>query len=487
MRRADLTLAGFSLLFAACMVWARYLPLVDLPQHASQIATWLRLDDPRFPDAQLYDLNWGTPYLVAYGIARLTAPLLGVVGALKLVVTLGVLGTAWAVRELARATGHSPWFGLLSLPTAVGYSYYFGFVSFTLATPLALGCWRLALLHAERRSWRSGLALASVLLGTFGCHALGFALAVAGSAPLLVERGNLRARALALAPLLPGGLVAASWLPGLVRIGEQGGEFWGLGAQRLAHVPALLVGMSTTDIPALLTGLLVLVCCTLLVGKPRGLLATVPLLVVVLGYLVLPMQLRSIGFVYPRLVVFVVPALLLACRPRRSVRLQARVAPLVLAVVGVWGAVFALRLRAFQVECADFDGVLRDMPAGLAVRPIVFERESAAFPGVSAFLHFSAYYQVEKGGTQAYSFARNATSVVRERPPGSPAMQNGAEWQPLTFDASRELPLFDVFMVRSEHDRARDLFAGADETVRLVSRHGHWWAYEKRERAVAAR
>ncbi len=487
MRRADLTLAGFSLLFAACMVWARYLPLVDLPQHASQIATWLRLDDPRLPDAQLYDVNFDTPYLVAYGLARITAPLLGVVGALKLVVTLGVLGTAWAIRELARATGHSPWFGLLALPTAVGYSYYFGFVSFTLATPLALGCWRLALLHAERRSWRSGAGLAALLLITFGCHALGFALALAGSAPLLIERGSLRARGLALVPLLPAVLLAASWLPGLMRDAGQGGEVWGLGTERLGYVPALLVGMSSADIPAAITGMLVLGSCALLVGTPRSLFALVPLLAVALGYLLLPLQLRSIGFVYPRLVVFLVPALLLAFRPRAAVRRPRLVAPLAIGVASIWCAVFVPRLRAFQLECADFDGVLRDMRAGLAVRPIVFERESAAFPGVSAFLHFSAYYQVEKGGTQAYSFARNATSVVRERPPGTPAMNNGDEWQPLSFDARRELPLFDVFLVRSEHDRAPELFAGADAAVRLVSRHGHWWAYEKRERAVAAR
>ncbi|HEY6078422.1 MAG TPA: hypothetical protein VIW29_06445 [Polyangiaceae bacterium] len=488
MRRADLTLAGFSLLFASSMLLAPYLPLVDLPQHASQIATWLRLSDPRLPDAALYDLNFGTPYLVAYGIARLAAPLLGVIGALKLVVTLGVLGTAWAIRELARATGHSPWLGLLALPTAVGYSYYFGFVSFTLATPLALACWRLALLHSEHRSWRSGLALGLLLLVTFACHALGFALALAGCAPLLVERGSWRARALALVPLGPGLALAASWLPGLVRLGAGGGgELWRLGFERFRYVPGLLAGMSAADMPAVLTGTLVLGSCALVLGKPRGLLASVPLLAVVLGYLLLPLQLRSIGFVYPRLVVFLVPALLVAFRPRSSARVRALVAPLALGAAGLWGAVFGARLYDFQRECADFDAVLRDMPEGLAVRPIVFERESRAFPGVSAFLHFSAYYQVLKGGTQGYSFARNVTSVVRERPPGSPAMQNGAEWLPSTFDARRELPLFDCFLVRSASDRAPQLFAGADGAVQLVSRHGQWWAYAKRGPALAAR
>jgi hypothetical protein len=369
----------------------------------------------------------------------------------------------------------------------VGYSYYFGFVSFTLATPLALASWRLALLHAERRRWQSGLGLALLLLVTFACHALGFALALAGCAPLLIERGTWRQRALALLPVAPSALVAASWLPGLLKLGEHGGESWGLGYARLLYLPGLLLGMSMADAASVALGSLLLVSCGLQLGKPRGALAALPLLAVVLGYSLLPLQLRSIGFVYPRLLVFLVPALLVAFRPRAPGRLRLLGAPLVLAVASLWATVFVARLRAFQNECADFGGVVPDLRAGRAVRPIVFERETRAFPGVAAFLHFSAYYQVEKGGTQAYSFARNATSVVRELPPGSPAMADGAEWNPASFDPNRELPLFDYFLVRSERDRASEIFAGTGAGVRLVSRHGRWWAYEKREPRVAWR
>ena len=53
--------------------------------------------------------------------------------------------------------------------------------------------------------------------------------------------------------------------------------------------------------------------------------------------------------------------------------------------------------------------------------------------------------------------------------------------------ARRELPMFDCFLVRSASNRASQLFAGADEAVQLVSRHGQWWAYAKRGPALAAR
>jgi hypothetical protein len=264
------------------------------------------------------------------------------------------------------------------------------------------------------------------------------------------------------------------WLPTLYRTGGHGGEVWRLGVQRLVAVPASLVGMGPSDLVATLLGAALLLGAGCLLGPPKSLPRMIPLLGVLVGYLILPLQLRSVGFVYPRLVAFLVPAAMLAFRPRQGG------APFFVAaglVPGSWLALFALRLAAFQSESASFRALLDDLAPGRAVRPLIFERESEVFPGVGAYLHYSAYYHVEKGGTQGFAFARYPTSVVRERAPGPRVMADGAEWNPSTFDSAREVPHFDYFMVRSKRDRAFELFARGPD-VRLVSRHGDWWAYE---------
>src|SRR5688500_9770201 len=61
----------------------RYLPMVDLPQHAAQSSAWVHLANPEFAFGDQFELNFKTPYLLAYAIARLLAPLVGVVPALK--------------------------------------------------------------------------------------------------------------------------------------------------------------------------------------------------------------------------------------------------------------------------------------------------------------------------------------------------------------------------------------------------------------------
>lgn len=48
-------------------IWiGRYLPLVDLPQHAAQIAALREIWHGNASLTQLFEINWFTPYLFGY-------------------------------------------------------------------------------------------------------------------------------------------------------------------------------------------------------------------------------------------------------------------------------------------------------------------------------------------------------------------------------------------------------------------------------------
>jgi hypothetical protein len=47
---------GLCALLLAAFVASPYLPMVDFPQHAAQIAVWLRLDDPAFSYSKVFEL-----------------------------------------------------------------------------------------------------------------------------------------------------------------------------------------------------------------------------------------------------------------------------------------------------------------------------------------------------------------------------------------------------------------------------------------------
>jgi hypothetical protein len=480
--KTPLLLTGaLTLVLLIALLVFRDVPMVDLPQHAAQIAAWLHWDDPRYRTHEL-ELNFRTPYLLAYLFARFFASLVGVVFALKLVVAASVALHVASFAHLVRRLDHDPWLALLGVPTALGYAFYFGFVSFLVAVPLVYLAIAEAVPHSQRPTLRSGLVLAGLLSLTLVAHGIAWSLALLVVPPLLLRGGGrFVAR---VAPLAAPVLVAAVWLVPGTSAARIGTTYFALGAERALELPAMLVGIGSADAWASLLGVLLLTGAGCLLGKPtRRWERWVPLVLSLTGYMAFPSLFRGVGPLSPRFTVLLVPSLLLAFEARGSERMARRV-PSARALLGAVATasvfVFVARLPSFNRETGGLHALIERMPPGMNIRPIVFEREGMAFPGVPAHLHLPAYYQVRKGGTQGYSFAMYPISVIRYRPGVEPRMGGGAEWRPEAFDWSREHPSYDYFVVHSTNDRSESLFPEGAEAV-LESRRGNWWLYRRSE------
>jgi hypothetical protein len=470
---------GLCLGLLAAFIGFRDLPMVDLPQHAAQIVTWQRLDAGVADVARRFELNFRTPYLLAYPVARVLAPLFGAVVALKLVVWLAVVLNLVVTELLARRLGHEPWLGLLGLVTAMGLCFYFGFVSFMLAMPLAVGALILALEHASRPRPVSGALLGAGLCLLLTAHGVAFVMGFGVVGLLLLRgQGTLAGRLLPLAA--PVALAASFFAPGPVSV-RVGGDAWDLSPLRLLELPALLVGMTAADHVALLLGLALLVAAVAVLGgrTSKEPLRWAPLALLFAAYCFFPGMFRGIVLLHTRLPCFLLPLACLALEPRTAVseRQQRGGRLAILGVTLVWLAIFCVRLAAFNREAAPFHALAAAMRPGQSLRPLVFERETNSFPGVPAFLHYPAYYYVEKGGSQGYSFAMYPLSVVRYRPDVPLSMQGGAEWRPDWFRKS-EVAQYDYFVVKSSRDLGDELFLGT--SVALEAHAGSWWIYARR-------
>jgi hypothetical protein len=468
---------ALSLLLLLTLLSASDLPLVDLPQHALQLSNWLRLDagDPR-ANAEL-ELNFRTPYLLAYPVLRGLCELTSVLTALKLTFWASLVLQAMTLRRLCVRLGYDAQLGLLAFPLGMGYAFCFGFVAFCAALPLAYLAFERAFVHRQEPSFRSGAQLALVLALLLVAHGVALGFWVLVCAPILTLGGGKVWQRLW--PLAAPPLLAAVWLaPGRAST-RLGGDLWEASPARFVELPAQLVGIGSVDVVATCLGLLVLGCVVANLGTPRSPLLALPLLTCLVGYGAFPLLFRGAGPLHPRFSSFLVPALLLAFAPRttRSARLDGllRAAPslLALAVLGV----FWSRLPAFARETRGFHELAAQLSPGLSLRPLVFDRESSAFPGTPAHLHVPAYYSVEKGGSPGYSFSMYSISVVRLRAGVPIRMGGGAEWAPQWFDAEREAEQYDYFIVKSAADRSGQLFPGPQPAAELERRVGDWWWY----------
>lgn len=469
---------AFSALLLVAFFLVPYLPMVDLPQHAAQISIWLHLNDPKWAEFQRFELNLRTPYLGAYALARGLASLVGVVPALKLVVWLSVVGHWAAFDWLVRSLGHARWLGLLGLPLGMGYGFYFGFISFVGALPFGLGATCLALRHRAHPSLMSGLLLGAALCATLATHGFALGLTVVLVAPLLLRGGgSLISRG---APLLAPALLMLVWLVPGSSARSIGLTIWDPRFWELVQVPGLLLASSGADHAASALGLIFLGIVAFSLGRPsREPERFLPLLVMLLGYCLFPLSLGGFTPLHPRFAAFLVPTVLLAFQPNTRSR-SPYFDGFIAFATAAWFCLFAIRLRQFARETQPIADFIARMPAGLYIRPLIFDRGSEAFPGLPAMLHLSAYYVPEKGGYQGYSFAMYPTSVVRYHPDIVPTMDRGAEWHPEWFSAAEELGGYHCFLVHSALERSAELFDAQAEQMSLVFHEQDWWAYARR-------
>ena len=149
-----------------------------------------------------------------------------------------------------------------------------------------------------------------------------------------------------------------------------------------------------------------------------------------------------------------------------------RAAAAAVALVGL--VVNASFLASFEREAADFDGVLAAMQPARRVLPLVFARNSAfTGPGVFPYLHFAAYYQADKGGELARSFAVVWNVPIRYRADYARyPISEDVEWAPGKITPT-DVQHFDYALLRGGPPAVPP-----EMGLNLVTRSGAWRLYE---------
>ena len=475
-------LAAFVLCALATLapLWiGKYLPMVDLPQHAAQVFIWQHFDDPRFKFHQHFEIAPLTPYVLGYAIARLFAMFLPAVLAMKATVTLATLALPMSVHFMIARTGGDRFWTLLGFPLAFGVNFYWGFISFLIATPIVIVFITLAQDYSEHPNLRLAVALGALAL--LLCFAHGLAIGVAGptAALLILSRARgLRAAVLRLLPLVAPGLVALACV--LFLRGQrdsQGPSLWSFAPwYRLGELPGSLIDYPDGRISGLV-GLAMLVALGFCIRLREDWRRFIPFFCFLLAYLLIPMRLLGVWYVYPRFASLAAIFALMAGAPRAN-SLSRTIGRLVfLCLILGWCSFLTGRFRAFNQEARGLDDLLPHMQADRRVLSLLFDNQSRFIRG-NSFLHFPVWYQAEKGGEVGFSFATSPAATVRYKPNAQLRMSAGLEWHPQRFSWSRDSE-FDYFVIRSVEDRGPELFRKATEPVVMLAHSGMWWLYAK--------
>lgn len=490
-----------SLLCCVPVFLAQFPPMVDLPQHAAQIALWMNLGDSGFPFTSEFRVNLFTPYLLGYSLIAAITPALGILTACKVIIGLALAAFAHSTRFLLQRTGADPYWSWLIFPVLYGFAYQWGFLNFLIAAPVGLYFLGFVWRSNGNRTPGSSLLVASLLYLLFFSHALILALVCLialtywwhtnGSWQDFIKDAWPVAT---LAPLVVVWLISAShnsqvhegtiwdlsWFNTDVDFYYSDASDWidpeHPGWGRITGFIPRLVGLRP-EVFATLFGVMLFLLPFLGGGRIAGdKIRLIPLLLVASILMLMPSYFFGVAFTYQRFTLLAIPFFLIMIdAPRQVGRVSSYLRKLAPAIALVWIAYASVQAIQSNRDAAGFDEVLAQMDPYKRARSLIFVRDdghSIAPP----FMHFPAWYSALKLGTTNPSFAAFYQMPVVYQENKEPSVH----WSPTEFDwQADEGYKYDYFVISAPGDPGPYLFRYATCAMNLEMHSGIWWLYSR--------
>lgn len=456
-------------------------PQIDLSQHAGQ----MRLLHDWFEDGFVYRdimaLNFFTPYLPAYVAGAVLTSVIPSVIAVKLLWTVGSFGTVFTAARLRLVLGGADEWDWLMLPGLFGIAFQWGFLTFIVALPIGLAIVELWVRHLRAPSHRKEVLIAAALFGLFFCHALVTAwviavcgLMAAGSVPRAAPTMWYLARRVS--PLLTPLPVALIWIV-RTRTDTQthAATTWDWSSRYLDFLPQWL-GIGDRWLTLLVGSTIVGILIVSGAKLARDPVRCAPLVVTMLILLAGPNRLYGNALTYNRFFALLGPAIVCALTrtdlPRRPSNRLRIALPL---IVTTWVGFFGVRMTRFALEQQDFVRLVQVMRPHERTLSVVQEPGSTALDNRYSYLHFTVWYQAERGGLVEPSFAAYVPMIVRFRTAEDESVPFAFELKP-EMAATRRLGNFHYVIVRTVDSRAPVL---GNYPLTLTANEGRWWLYTR--------
>ena len=494
-----------SLLFYATLAWgaaniwiAPHPPMVDLPQHAGQLALLKQLVTGESPWSGLFQVNPFTPYLIGFGLALPLSFVLPVAATLKCLLTCAYLAFVYlcvCLRKHFLADPRLDWLFLLSF---FGFAFKWGFFTFLVAAPLALWLILLADRYAQAPSAMRGAAVGLVGLVLLFSHGLAFLFACGVGAALVTARARTVRGWLIM--LWPFALLALALGVYFVFRARSEAIF-----QAPATDPAIMWQFGLRhEVLGYMFGMrwqpLFVLAAVVTLGFPWALglrpkwsqrAAMIPFAVLGLLLTFVPHFIFETALVYQRFALFLLPmyawmfsgARMPASLHADTARGRVAGGALLLLIGTTWAVLGFNSVKTWQFarEAADFDRMLVRLESGQRALALIYDANSQADPGDRAFRHYASWYQAEKGGLVDFNFAWVQPQIVRYRPQMRPPVYLDFALRPQMFEWQRHRGAdYRYFFMRTGGVLAVDAFREAQCVPVLLVESGRWKTYEQR-------
>jgi hypothetical protein len=485
-------------------IWiARFLPLLDLPNHLMNIAVWHNYENPIYDFKEWYIVNKHLlPYWAHYYSAHLLAYVVSIETANKIFLTAYALTLPLGALGLALRFGRSPWLSLFAFPLVWNFNLADGFIAYC-GGMAALVC-GLAIVarHCDRPTIRSAIAVVAIGTLTYLCHLLTYTLFLVLAGLVVLAWGQLFHVKRLLARGLPvvGGTAIGLWAfthQDQMQFHRVGGNYewlWEDATRTLSRLPGRTLNFLSSSRDEWVVVVLALAWLAIVVVGARGAappdgpaerlrwrrgLVALALLVgaTCLAILLAPRSLLRPWHWYMINLRWIPIALVLLALlgPRRVVgRRRWLFAPVVVASLFYLGDI-ARGVVGFNRRLAGWDEVLAEVPYHKKTLVLSMQPRGDVDFNVHAFNQWPAYVLLARGGFNHYKFDHNFPLIYKKMLP-APSWNNA---EGFNFDSMA--PYWDYFLTHNDGVQ-RDTFGPLERAgkVELVIRRGPWALWKKK-------
>jgi hypothetical protein len=506
----DLSFSRPRLLFLLFAAWgalsfwiAPHPPMVDLPQHAGQIALLRDFILRVSPWSDTFQINLATPYLLGYGLALPLSFIMPTVAAMKLLLSLAYLAFVFMGVKIRMRVGADERVDWLFIPSFFGFSFNWGLYTYLLAAPICL----LFIFLADRYSEKPGMKGGSLIVGAglvlLVSHGLAFVLGWATGFGLLLLRA-IRARKMAIAAAMPFAILALGALTYFLvgrsmdaAVISSNGVANDFGPNPLVRLRNALVftfifwqelGARRVYIPVGTAMFLAPFLMGLRIHW-RRLGSWVPFACVLGIFFLGPSTASNTSLLYERFSLFLLPMFAwlfyrkdqvphMTDSPRRQLAARAGQAMLIICCMLTLSAI-TIKCWYFRQETKAFDAAVRQLDPNQRTLGMVFDQSSNAAHNSIVYLHYPLWYQAEQHGLTDFNFAWFTPQIVRYKPDRQPPIHIGFEWSPGQFEWKRHQgDHYRYFFVRGPHPSVDTLFRGAPCMPKEIINEERWTVYE---------
>lgn len=470
-------------------------PMLDIPQHAGQVALLLDLLSNNSQWQDIFYINYFTPYLLGYGLWALLASFMPLGIALKILLMATFWGFVYSgryLRKQCQADDRLDWLLLLAF---FGFAFSWGFLTFLMAAALAMLYLAHVMQYSKAPDVRTAIWLCIAGLALFFCHGLVFLLCMAlgglfaiGYARSLWDLVRRVLPYLVCAPVAIIYYIIASSNP-VTQESFSLEVLWRWDLNRVVHFFILPVSADATPM-ALVVGLFAMLAPYLIGSRQRfHNMNWLPFVFIVVIWVCVPQFAMKTSMLYQRFSLFTLPFYILLFKRPECVNTDAskgrhaavlRASWLLPAMTIAYLSLTAIQFMAFAKESADFDRAIQHVPDGKKVLSLPFNADSPATGDSQAYLHYASWYQAEHKGLVDFSFAWYMPQPVRFKIGMQPKVKPIFTDRPWLL---RELngvgSRYDYFFVRSSGHPAQRL-ANRDECViQHQTSAGKWHIYRR--------